>query len=516
MKYFWNNILKKEEIYTILFLIMFLVLSYGILTYDPKINYFSLDTMKIATFVSLGLSIYSHMIEKKKVDERTIQKKNYERYNNILQNNWKDAVRMDEERRLNKLRSQPNPALRSQSTNIHGQKQLLKDLQEWNPINKQQTQNLRDLPEHRRDQFKLVIENDRSQQRFANVNGNQVEVLPLHPKFAQLDKRLVQDSMKKNFFMNIDGSEQYFTDLARRTKHFLLSCFFKIIIGQFANLFQDFSIHLLQYYNVIIILDQEEYPNDLIVEMMQIFKDNDQIASSDQQNKQPMCQCLTLEEVLRISNFQKIESRFNGKSEDKLESHKILSQLRDQISIKWELFRSTAIVNSKFSNREFYVIKRLKFLTQDEEDYNFKGGSSKMLYKNQSWSRDLPSDPEIISAIFCRYLDDNYFTNELKIKQGHNHYLDSLTSYMPYKLPDDQLALFNNQPVGYIPYYQYVAKKMIHPVLPGELNLFHAITMIYSQIKKDHHNCQYGKLNVQPFIDQIILRSNADTFTAFR
>lgn len=77
--YFWNNILKKEEVFTVLFLLMFVILLFGIFTYDSTINYFSLETMKIATFISLGLAIYAHIIDKKKVD-KVERRKDYERY----------------------------------------------------------------------------------------------------------------------------------------------------------------------------------------------------------------------------------------------------------------------------------------------------------------------------------------------------------------------------------------------------------------------------------------------------
>lgn len=81
------------------------------------------------------------------------------------------------------------------------------------------------------------------------------------------------------------------------------------------------------------------------------------------------------------------------------------------------------------------MIKRINSLIADPEDYNYKGGSRHILYKGYTWSRDLPSDPEIIASVFSRLLDDAYFYDEDKLKNGRNHYLD--LTQVNLKLADD-------------------------------------------------------------------------------
>jgi hypothetical protein len=50
-----------------------------------------------------------------------------------------------------------------------------------------------------------------------------------------------------------------------------------------------------------------------------------------------------------------------------------------------------------------------------------------MVYKGQLWSDELPSDPEIIAALFCHILDDAYYYNKNQkdvLKNPSGHLLD--------------------------------------------------------------------------------------------
>ena len=122
-----------------------------------------------------------------------------------------------------------------------------------------------------------------------------------------------------------------------------------------------------------------------------------------------------------------------------------LLELLQQVKIIWEIFGYCTIISAKFSGKEYYVIKRLKALVDNMDDYNFKGGSHTMMYKKQTWSHELPSDPEVISTMFCRLLDDAYLRDKEKMKVAYNHYLDASMIHLPYQMPEDQVALLNNQ-----------------------------------------------------------------------
>lgn len=58
----------------------------------------------------------------------------------------------------------------------------------------------------------------------------------------------------------------------------------------------------------------------------------------------------------------------------------------------------------------FYVLKRIKELSEDIKtnfnDYNEKGSGKNTYYKSKRWtSGKLPSDPEIVIAIFAEFLE---------------------------------------------------------------------------------------------------------------
>jgi hypothetical protein len=77
-----------------------------------------------------------------------------------------------------------------------------------------------------------------------------------------------------------------------------------------------------------------------------------------------------------------------------------------------------------------------------------------MLYKRQTWSKELPSDSEIIATVFCRLLDDAFFKNNTdKMKNGVNHYMDLTMVHNVAMIPEDQFGIINTQQVGYIPYF---------------------------------------------------------------
>jgi hypothetical protein len=56
-----------------------------------------------------------------------------------------------------------------------------------------------------------------------------------------------------------------------------------------------------------------------------------------------------------------------------------------------------------------YTIKRLNSLALNPEDYNPEGSGKDFLYQRSEWNQGFPSDPEIISSIFCYLLDIAYY-----------------------------------------------------------------------------------------------------------
>ena len=122
---------------------------------------------------------------------------------------------------------------------------------------------------------------------------------------------------------------------------------------------------------------------------------------------------------------------------------RVASRTRDLIlnmRTLYEIFGCITRLHYKFGNKQLYVIKRIAKLLENPDDYNFKGGSKYMLYRNREWSSDLPSDPEIIVAIFCHLMDDAYFSSKSQKQVLSNpvcHLLELIQiQSIPY-IPDD-------------------------------------------------------------------------------
>lgn len=87
-----------------------------------------------------------------------------------------------------------------------------------------------------------------------------------------------------------------------------------------------------------------------------------------------------------------------------------------------------------------YAIKRLDYLTRNFNEYKSNGCSSGFTYLGSPWNDSLPSDPELISSIFCHLLDISYFGSQPPRQNAlHqiNHMLTSSQVSSVYFLPED-------------------------------------------------------------------------------
>jgi hypothetical protein len=133
----------------------------------------------------------------------------------------------------------------------------------------------------------------------------------------------------------------------------------------------------------------------------------------------------------------------------------------------YDIFGSPTLIHLKFARLEFYVIKRLNHLIYSLDDYNPEGGGRDMTYQGQRWNDSLPSDPEILSSIFCHLLDIAYY-GSLPVRSEHryqiNHLINSYQLGSIRYLSEDQVAISNTQPIGYAPYYEYVYQRRAYPL----------------------------------------------------
>jgi hypothetical protein len=156
-------------------------------------------------------------------------------------------------------------------------------------------------------------------------------------------------------------------------------------------------------------------------------------------------------QLVNSVNLGKIKERNNADSTDKKKVDEWMNTLVQRLTFHYTSAGYTTIISSKFANKHYYVLKRLRCLVENPQDFNPRGGSKFMTYKGQLWTRDYPSDPELVATIFCRLLDDGYFSIKEKQKTGVLHYIDALKPNT--KMVEDQYGLINTQPQGYLPYY---------------------------------------------------------------
>lgn len=119
---------------------------------------------------------------------------------------------------------------------------------------------------------------------------------------------------------------------------------------------------------------------------------------------------MTLTELMNDSNFTNLSERIlNSKPARERDNLLAAKSLIDELTSIYNLFGATTTIHMKFANLQLYVIKRLNQLVYNIEDYNPLGGGKNLMYQSQYWNDSLPSDPELISCIFCHLLDIAYY-----------------------------------------------------------------------------------------------------------
>ncbi|CDW82588.1 UNKNOWN [Stylonychia lemnae] len=496
--YFWQNVCKKEEIYTLLFLGIFIIQCYNTLTYDAQFNYFSLNTIKISAVVSFGLMVWAHIIDKEVEQKYKVQLKNYQQRHQRFQMNLMQGLKQQEQTKQRQLREFNKPLIPEQRNNsvntLEEQKQFMKQYQEWYPFQRQLSTNAPRVQEP----FKLYY-NDQKQAENINMQRNftkygqqfMSEELPVHQQFKKIDRNIVIESMKSNFHRKIEASEHYFLEIARKTKQYTFNYTFMQVIKEYQITLRELCDILARFYRVVLVENEHESVDDLIDDIADLYIEHERFRQQEVSKSITKFRFISLEELLsmKISNIQSRyqnddATKYENKVQLKTDHNQRLAYLLDNMFAVNEILRSVNSINIDYSGSQIYILKRMAFLIQDPEDYNYKGGSIKMLYKGQTWSKLLPSDPELVASVFCALLDDSYFIDDEKKKRGIRHYIDSTDQHRAKRTAEDQVALINTQHVGYVPYYHYVAQQKIHPVPDGKFNVFYAIAMIYAQIAK--------------------------------
>ena len=111
--YLTTHLFKLEESFTLLFLGLFLcfLYLYGTGSSDDVDVVFSQESIKVAMWVSAFLAIVSHLTPKgaKKEEEVTATRsKEYYKVNDQVKRSIMNAIRIDEQKRLENLKKQPS------------------------------------------------------------------------------------------------------------------------------------------------------------------------------------------------------------------------------------------------------------------------------------------------------------------------------------------------------------------------------------------------------------------------
>ncbi len=86
-----------------------------------------------------------------------------------------------------------------------------------------------------------------------------------------------------------------------------------------------------------------------------------------------------------------------------------VSGILDQLKTLFDIFNAPSLIHMKYMNLQMYTIKRLHYLGGKPEDYNPEGSGRDFVYQGSLWNEGFPSDPEMISSIFCYLLDAAYY-----------------------------------------------------------------------------------------------------------
>ena len=148
--YFASNVLKAEEIFTLIFLTMFVcfLYLYGNKVYPSDNQRYSdesglsKETLKLLMWMSAFMAAISHLMPKKEASKGktdSVPIRNFGKINEKLRESLMTAIKIDEQKRLEYIKQKPPLLGRSQSSNQMIGKQTSKFNEKWQPILKRES-----------------------------------------------------------------------------------------------------------------------------------------------------------------------------------------------------------------------------------------------------------------------------------------------------------------------------------------------------------------------------------------
>lgn len=89
--------------------------------------------------------------------------------------------------------------------------------------------------------------------------------------------------------------------MAKNTKNYFLTSVISNIISRFVGLFAEFNYLLLNYYNIIVVLEGDLEFSDMIDGVKEIYLENQAIYDKEVQRRDRVLEHLYLEEVLSMN-----------------------------------------------------------------------------------------------------------------------------------------------------------------------------------------------------------------------
>ena len=90
------------------------------------------------------------------------------------------------------------------------------------------------------------------------------EELKQHYNFRTMDKRTIMESMKEHLCRRYDLNEVTFTEIAKRTKHYFITCVLRTLVDRYTIAFTDLLYTLYTHYKIVLLLEEDQFIDDMI------------------------------------------------------------------------------------------------------------------------------------------------------------------------------------------------------------------------------------------------------------
>lgn len=128
---------------------------------------------------------------------------------------------------------------------------------------------------------------------------------------------------------------------------------------------------------------------------------------------------------------------------------------------------------------------------------NYKNDSG-MSFKNEAWMSFLPTDSQILSTLFIKYLQEIFLSSNINRPILVNYPLTPREDLSP-----DNLCYYQTSGPGYQPHFDIFYQNKIYNCISGKDNFFYASILLLF-IMKNNNNSQSKQIPIDQFLNMII------------